>query len=288
MRLTQESSLSLAGVMGHPITHSRSPLMHNTMFQENGLVGCYIPIEVKPGHLEPALRALKPLGFVGVNLTIPLKQEAIDIVDEIDPIAKSIGAISCVVVREDGSLFGTNNDWIGFKENLYEAYPKWKEQGDTATVIGGGGGCRAVVYALATEGFKTIKLINRTKQNAADIALLFPEKVVVIDWADRHEALAGSALVVNTTNQGMVGQPPLDLQLQHVDFKAIIADIIYTPLESPLIQDAKALGHRTIGGLGMLLHQVRPAWRMWFGIDPSITPQLRTIVTDDVLRELKG
>ena len=287
MKLTKNSDINLAGVMGFPIIHSRSPLMHNTMMTENKIRGAYMPLEIKPGTLKLALEALPKLGFKGVNLTIPLKQEAISVVDELDPVGRLIGAVSCVVVREDDSLFGVNNDWIGFRDNLDDAYPDWRSETHNAMVIGAGGGSRAIVYALIEAGIEQIYLVNRTQGHAKSIAAIFKDHHVnIYPWEDLNDLVPKADLIINTTNQGMVGQPALPISLETAQPSTFVTDIIYTPLETPLIQAAKTRGLRTLGGLGMLLHQSRPAWRMWFGIDPVITEKMRHLMTQDILNEL--
>jgi shikimate dehydrogenase len=265
----------MAGVMGWPVMHSRSPLMHNYWLNQLGLAGTYVPLAIKPDGLDAALRALHPLGFAGCNLTIPHKQQAMAIVDEVDEIAKTIGAISCVVVRPDGSLFGTNNDWFGFIDNLKQEHPNWRADAGPITVIGAGGGSRAVCYGLMREGAKEIRLVNRTRSRAAGIAAEFGGPIEVLAWDDRHDALDGIAMAVNTTSQGMVGEPALDLRLDRLPSKALAADIIYIPLDTPYLAAARARGNPTINGLGMLLHQGRPAWKRWFDIEPEVTPELR-------------
>ena len=284
-KLTHDTEINLAGVMGFPITHSRSPLMHNTLMQENNVRGSYIPIEIKSGQLGPALESLPRLGFKGVNLTMPLKEEAIATIDELDPAGKLIGAVSCVVVRKDDSLLGINNDWIGFKDNLNDEYPNWKSNTKTALVLGAGGGGLAVVYALVQEGIRKIILTNRTQERAEKIADIFSNNTIEVrPWAERHSLIEDCDLIVNTTNQGMTGQPPLDLTLDMARPHTLVTDIIYVPLETKLITDAKSRGLRTLGGLGMLLHQSRPAWRTWFGIDPEITKNLRSLMEQDILQ----
>ncbi len=265
----------MAGVMGWPVMHSRSPLMHNYWMEQQGLAGTYVFFAIKPGALEAALRALHPLGFSGCNLTIPHKLDAMTIVDEVDEVARKIGAISCVVVRNDGSLFGTNNDWLGFIGNVKQQQPGWRADEGPIAVIGAGGGGRAVVYALLQEGATEIRLINRTRAKAELIAEQFGGPITVLPWEERHDALDGVAMAVNVTSQGMVGENALDLRLDRLPDSALAADIIYTPLESPYLAAARARGNRTVNGLGMLLHQGIPAWKMWFGIEPTVTSELR-------------
>ena len=189
--------------------------------------------------------------------------------------AKKIGAISCVVVREDGSLFGTNNDWRGFINNLKQEQPDWRADAGPAVVVGSGGGGRAVVYGLLDQGAREIRLVNRTRERAEAIARQFGGPITVYPWDKRHDALAGAALAVNVTNQGMVGQPALDLRLDKLPTSALVADIIYTPLETPFLAEARARGNRTVNGLGMLIHQAAPAWKLWFDIVPTVTEELR-------------
>ena len=268
----------LAGVMGWPVMHSRSPMIHNHLFAKHGLTGTYVPLAIAPGQLDGALRGLAPLGFAGCNITIPHKEQALGIVDAVDDVARRIGAVSCVIVRPDGSLAGTNNDCFGFIENMLQRQPAWRADAGPAVVIGAGGGARAVVYALAQRGARNIGVVNRTLARAEELAREFGAPVTAIAWDDRERALAGAALLVNTTSQGMVGQAPLDLALDRLPTTAIVADIVYAPLSTPLLAAARARGNPVVDGLGMLLHQVRPAWKAWFGIDPEISADLRAKV----------
>ena len=268
----------LAGVMGWPVMHSRSPMMHNYWFRQHGLAGSYVPLAIRPEYLAAALRGLHPLGFAGVNVTIPHKQEAMTIVHEVDALAKSIGAISCVIVRSDGSLTGTNNDCYGFIHAVRQEQPGWRADAGPVVVIGAGGGSRAVCYGLAQEGAKEIRVVNRTLARAQGIAEELGGPIRALPWEQRHDALEGTAMVVNTTSCGMVGQPPLDIKLDKLPKSALAADIIYIPLQTPFLAAARERGNRTINGLGMLLNQGRPAWKAWFGIEPEVTAELRTIV----------
>lgn len=265
----------MAGVMGWPVMHSRSPTLHNYFFKQYGLAGTYVPLAIRPEGLGAALRALAPLGFSGCNLTIPHKERALAFVDAVDPVAQRIGAISCVVVRPDGSLAGSNNDGYGFVHNILQQQPDWRADAGPVVVIGAGGGARAVVYSLAERGAREIRLTNRTIERAEALGREFGPPVTVIAWEDRHAALDGAAMLVNTTSQGMVGQPPLDLALDRLPATALVCDIVYIPLETPLLAAARRRGNHTVDGLGMLLHQARPAWQAWFAIDPEITSELR-------------
>jgi shikimate dehydrogenase len=268
----------LAGVMGWPVMHSRSPTLHNYWFAQYGLAGTYVPLAIKPDDLEAALRALAPLGFSGCNLTIPHKERAIAIVDAVDPVARRIGAISCVVARPDGSLAGSNNDGYGFVHNVLQRQPEWRADAGPIAVIGAGGGARAVVHSLVERGAQEIRVINRTLARAQVLARECGPPVSAIAWEDRHRALDGAAMLVNTTSQGMVGQQPLDLTLEALPTTALVCDIVYVPLETPLLAAARRRGNRTVDGLGMLLHQARPAWKAWFGLEPEVTPELRAVI----------
>ena len=268
----------LAAVMGWPISQSRSPMLHNFWFAQHGLAGSYVPLAVPPERLTAALRALPALNFAGCNLTIPLKQDAMKIVDEVDITARKIGAISCVVVRPDGSLAGFNNDWFGFVHNILEPLPDWRADAGPVAVMGAGGGARAVVYGLMERGAREIRLCNRTHARALTLAQEFGGPIKVLPWQHRHDAIEGVAMLVNATSQGMVGQAALDLRLDKLPNAALVNDIIYIPRETPLIAAARARGNRTVTGLGMLLHQGIPAWKAWFGIEPKVTPELRRTI----------
>ena len=273
----------LAGVMGWPVMHSRSPVLHNYWFQQHHLAGTYVPLAIPPAGLEAALRALHPLGFAGCNLTLPHKQEAMKCMDEVDTVARSIGAISCVVVQPDGSLAGTNNDCYGFIQSIREEQAGWRADAGPSVVIGAGGGAHGICYALAEAGAKEIRLVNRTFERAKGIAEDFAGLIEALPWEQRHEALDGAAMVVNTTSQGMLGQNALDLKLDKLPVRALAMDIIYIPLETPFLAAARKRGNPTINGLGMLMHQGRPAWRAWFGIEPVVTPELRAVMEKSII-----
>ena len=276
------SKFLLAGVMGWPVMHSRSPLMHNYWFKQHSLSGTYVPLAIEPAGLRAAMRALPALGFAGCNLTIPHKQAAMKIVDEVDSLAKKIGAISCVVVRPDGSLAGTNNDCYGFIHNIRQEQPGWRADSGPVVVIGAGGGSRAVCYGLAQEGAREIRVVNRSLDRAKKIAEDFGSPLTALAWEQRNEALEDATMIVNTTSQGMVGQNALDIQLDKLPAHALAADIIYTPLETPFLAAARERGNPTVNGLGMLLHQGRPAWKLWFGIEPLVTAELRAIMEKSI------
>jgi shikimate dehydrogenase len=218
------------------------------------------------------------LGFAGCNLTIPHKRAAMALVDELHASALAIGAISCVTVRADGTLLGSNNDAHGFIRNLRQQQPGWRADAGPAVVIGAGGGARAVCYGLLQEGATEIRLVNRTAGRTEAVASSLGGGIRAVAWADRAAALDGAALVVNTTSLGMVGQGALDLSLSRLPATAIAADIVYIPLETPFLGAARARGNATVDGLGMLLHQGPLAWKLWFGLEPEVTAGLRRLV----------
>ena len=278
------SRFILAGVMGWPVAHSRSPLIHNHWIREHGLHGAYGHFAVEPARLGEALRGLSALGLAGCNLTIPHKVEAMAHLDWVHPLAQRIGAVNCIVVQADGALHGFNHDGYGFIQSLLEANPQWRGDAGPAVVIGAGGASRAILVALIDAGVPRIRLLNRTRARAQALADEFGPVIEVLDWAQRAEALDGAALLVQTTNQGMVGEPALDLPLDALPRHALVADIVYTPLQTPLLAQAQARGHACVNGLGMLLHQARPAFASWFGVEPQVTPALR----EAVLATLRG
>ena len=264
----------LAGVMGFPVMHSRSPGVHNFWLEKHGLIGRYLPLAVRPDGLKAALRALPALGFSGCNLTIPHKVEAMALVDRTDAASKRIGAINCVTVESDGSLSGANNDGFGYVANVLQSKPDWRADAGPVVELGAGGGARAVVVALADRGAREIRLLNRTDTRAMLLAEDLGAPVKAMPWARRAEALEGAAMLVNTTSQGMVGQPALQIVLDKLPKTALVSDIVYIPQVTPLMAGAIARGNPVVGGLGMLLHQARPAFKSWFGIMPEVTPDL--------------
>jgi len=273
--MAEAKKFGLAGVMGWPVSHSRSPTLHNYWIKHYGLTGSYVLLPVDPVRLPAAIAGLPALGFAGCNVTIPHKIEAMRLMSRVDPVAKRIGAINTIVVEADGSLSGYNNDGFGYIQSLLDAQPNWRADAGPVTVLGAGGAARAVIVSLAERGAKEIRLANRTPGKAEDLAREFGGPVKAIAWEQRHDALADVALLVNTTSQGMTGQPALDISLEKLPARALVSDVIYVPLETPLLAAARRRGNATVNGLGMLLNQARPAFNAWFGIMPAITPELR-------------
>lgn len=272
----------IAGVMGWPIEHSLSPRLHGYWLKKYGIDGDYVMLPVPPDELGATLKSLPEKGFSGVNLTVPHKEAAMGFVNDIDIMAKNIGAINTVVVLGNGRLMGRNTDIYGFSENLKAA--GFQATGGVATVFGAGGAARACVAALASMEFKEIRLVNRTRNRAEKLAAdLNSDKIRVMDW-DSYYSLENTTLLVNTTSLGMKGLPPLDVALDLLPKEAWVTDIVYTPLMTPLLKNAAARGNKVVDGLGMLLHQARPAFEAFFGVDPEVTPELRA----HVLAALEG
>jgi len=268
----------VAGVVGWPVAHSRSPKLHGHWLQHYRIPGAYVPLAVQPGRLAAALRGLAALGFAGCNVTVPHKEEALALVDHADAAARRIGAANLVVVQRDGSLHGFNTDAYGFLANLRERAPGWRTDAGPAVVLGAGGAARAVVAALSDAGAPEVRLVNRTADRAQALATALGGKVRVVAWADRAAALDGAALLVNTTTQGMHGQPALDLDLSALPDAAVVTDLVYVPMETPLLAAARARGNAAVDGLGMLLHQAVPSFAAWFGVTPEVTPELRAAI----------
>ena len=279
MRITGRTRL--AGIMGWPVAHSRSPALHNFWLDEQGVDGAYVPLPVRPEDLARALLALPALGFRGCNLTIPHKQMALSVVDRVEPLARRIGAMNTVIVGADGSLEGRNTDVFGFRESLREGAPDWEPTGGPAIVLGAGGAARAVVAALIEMGVTELRLVNRTRGRAEQVAeeLAAPRgKISILPWEARDGALEDAGLLVNATSLGMTGEPELAIDLALLPRQAVVVDLVYVPLETDLLAAARRRGNCVVDGLGMLLHQGRPGFEAWFGTPVRVTRELRAAV----------
>ena len=276
---TLSGTSRLAGVMGWPVSHSKSPRLQGYWLANNAIDGSYMPLPVAPENFETALTSLRDLGFAGVNVTIPFKETAMRACDELTDRAKRIGAVNTVTFAKDGRLLGDNTDGFGFIENLRQEAPDTAFCSGPAVVLGAGGASRAVLVALLDEGCPEIRLANRTRKRADDLAgEINDPRITVIDWPVAPSALENASLVVNTTSLGMVGQPALEIDLTGLPTSALVTDIVYAPLITDLLAQAKDRGNPIVDGLGMLLHQARPGFHKWFGIDPDVTPDLREFV----------
>jgi shikimate dehydrogenase len=278
------TDMTLAGVMGWPIGHSRSPVLHGHWLRRYGIAGAYVPLAVRPERLEQALRALPALGFAGCNVTVPHKEAAFRLVDHRDAAAARTGSVNLVIVRPDGSLEGRSTDGYGFVENLRQVEPEWMPGRAPVILIGAGGAARAIAAALLDAGETLVRIVNRTDARAASLARDLGAGLEPWPWSLRGVAPAGCHLLINTTALGMAGQPVLPLDLSLLPIHAIVSDIVYTPLETPLLAAARARGNRVVDGLGMLLHQARPAFAAWFGVDPQVDDALRDAVLETLAR----
>lgn len=272
----------VAGVMGWPVGHSRSPRLHGHWLQRYGIDGAYIPMAVRPETAEKAIRALPMLGMAGANVTVPHKQVALRSADTVDPVARRIGAVNTLVVGDDGSIAGSNTDAAGFLENLRQGAPDWRPSAGAAVVLGAGGAGRAVAAALVDAGVPEVRVVNRSVDRAEALAVDIGGPIKVVAWADRTTALRDAGLLVNTTSLGMTGKPPLDLDLAHLPHAAAVYDIVYTPLETALLAAARGRGNRCIDGLGMLLHQGRMGFEAWFGVAVDVSAAQRHAVAADL------
>lgn len=265
----------LAGVLGWPVEHSLSPRLHGYWLEKLGIDGAYVPLPVRPSDFASVFRALPKMGFVGANVTVPHKEQALILADQVEPLAKRIGAVNTLVVREDGVIVGLNTDASGFMRNLRMGSP-WRPDSGPAVVLGAGGAARAVVGALADAGVPEIRLVNRSRERAEKLAADIGGPIKVQAW-DRPD-LTGAGLLVNTTSLGMTGQPPLDIDLSALPRNAVVNDIVYAPLMTDLLLRAQARGNPVVDGLGMLLWQAVRGFTLWFGQKPEVTAELRDFV----------
>lgn len=272
---------AVAGVMGWPISHSKSPRLHGFWLNQYGLDGTYIPMAVSPDEFEAAVRGMKALGMKGCNVTVPHKETALAVADFATERARKIGAANTLIVQEDGSILADNTDGYGFYENLIQGAPTWDAVAGPAVVLGAGGAARAVIVALIEAGVSEIRLINRTRSRAENLANELDGNITVMDWSMREPALAGCNLLCNTTTLGMTGQGLLEIDVFDLPKTALVNDIVYAPLVTNLLEKAMAHGCKTVDGIGMLLHQARPGFKAWFGKDPEVTDELREFVLSD-------
>ncbi|SNX69874.1 shikimate dehydrogenase [Cereibacter ovatus] len=276
--MTELARIPLAGVIGSPIAHSRSPALHGYWLKRYGLKGHYIPMDVAQADLREALSMLPRLGFVGLNVTIPHKETILGLADIVTDRAALIGAANTLIFRKDGKVHADNTDGAGFIANLRQQAPDWVPQAGPAVVWGAGGAARAVVAALIEVGVPEIRLANRSRARADALRADFGPKLVVSDWVQAGNILEDAATVVNTTSLGMVGKAEFRVPLDALSPKAVVSDLVYTPLQTGLLASAEAIGCRVVDGLGMLLHQAAPGFERWFGIRPEIDEATRAAV----------
>jgi shikimate dehydrogenase len=272
------ASIPLAGVIGAPVAHSRSPALHGYWLRKYGIRGFYVPLEVAQAELEEVLRAMPKMGFVGANVTIPHKETVLRLADIVSDRAALIGAANTLIFRPDGKIHADNTDGYGFLENLRQGAPGWRADAGPCTVLGAGGAARAVVASLMEAGAEEIRLTNRTRNRAEALRSEFGTKVTVYDWVQAGNAIEGAATVVNTTSLGMVGKSDFRVPLDGLSPDAIVTDLVYTPLDTAFLVRARESGCRTVDGLGMLLHQAAPGFERWFGVKPEVDAALREAV----------
>lgn len=267
-----------ACVIGWPVEHSRSPLIHRYWLKTYGIDGAYEKEAVEPKDLPEFLGSLAARGYVGANVTLPHKEAALRLAAIADEAARTIGAANTLWLDEGGRLNAGNTDAYGFITNLNAEASGWNDARRPVMVLGAGGAARAILHGLLAEGASRILLTNRTRGRAEELARAFGPAVTVVDWRERARALSGCGLLVNATSLGMTGKDHLDLDLASLPADAVVADLVYSPLETPLLAAARAQDNRTVDGLGMLLHQAVPGFARWFGVRPAVTPELRAHV----------
>ena len=273
-----EARPSLAAVLGNPISHSKSPRMHNYWLKKNKLNGYYIPIKVELEDFEQTIRALVNMGFSGVNVTIPHKLSALKIADKSSSTAQYIGAANTLTFTKENKIYADNTDAYGFINNIKSKYPDWNPKKGTSVVLGAGGASRAVIAALLSEGSEKIIVLNRTIEKAEALKKDYDNKITVESWENINEVLASSKNIINTTSLGMNDGTFIPINPEAIPEKSLVSDLVYTPLETNLLKIAKNRGSKTVDGLGMLIHQGVPGFEAWFGKKPLVTEELREIL----------
>lgn len=276
--MTDHPRIPLAAVIGSPVAHSRSPALHGYWLKRYGLKGFYIPMDVAQADLANVLRTMPKMGFVGANVTIPHKEAILQIADVITDRAALIGAANTLIFRKDGKIQADNTDGAGFIANLRQNAPHWVPSSGPAAVFGAGGAARAVIAALIEVGVPEIRLANRTRARAEALRADFGAKVHVQEWVQAEAMIEDAATVVNTTSLGMTGKPDLVLPLSTLSPKAVVTDIVYTPLKTQFLIEAEERGATVVDGLGMLLHQAAPGFERWFGQRPEVDEATRAAV----------
>lgn len=270
-----DHKVPIAGVIGNPIAHSRSPHLHGHWLRTYGIDGYYVPLHVQGQDLAEVFRALPKLGFKGVNVTLPHKERALELADRVSDRAALIGAANTITFQPDGTIHADNTDGYGFIENLRAGAPGWSPRTGPIVVLGAGGAARGVLSALLEAGAPEIRLANRTRVKAESLRHDFGPRVTVVDWHRVSDVLEDATTLVNTTSLGMEGQAELTISIDALPRDAVVTDIVYRPLITKLLGTAMARGNPIVDGLGMLLHQAAPGFERWFGLRPEITPELR-------------
>lgn len=272
------AKIPLAGVIGHPISHSKSPRLHGHWLNKLSLPGHYVPMDVAPDDFEQVLRSLPKAGFVGVNVTVPHKEAALRLADEVTERAAQIGAANTITFLPDGRIHADNTDGYGFIANLRQNAPDWDAKAGPAAVLGAGGAARAILSSLLDAGAPEILLSNRTRERAEELQSDFGQKIKVIDWVQAGNMLEEASTVVNTTSLGMMGHPELRVPLDGLQKGSLVTDLVYNPLQTFLLRQAEEMGCVTVDGLGMLIHQAVPGFERWFGARPEVEQDIRAIL----------
>lgn len=270
--------IPLAGVIGSPVAHSKSPRLHNHWLRTYGIPGHYVPLDISREDLRDALKIMPRMGFVGANVTIPHKETVLGLADHVTDRAALIGAANTLIFRKDGTIHADNTDGYGFVENLRQGAPGWTGKEGPAAVIGAGGAARAVLASLIEIGVPEIRLSNRTRTRADALRAEFGPKIKVYEWVQAGNMIEGAATVVNTSSLGMVGKPEFKVPLDGLSKGAVVTDLVYTPLHTRLLREAEAAGCTVVDGLGMLLHQAAPGFERWFGTRPAVDEKTRAVV----------
>lgn len=270
----------LTGVIGWPVAHSKSPILHNHWLDEAGLDGAYLPLPIAPDALAASLDLLPKIGFIGFNVTVPHKQAVMPLLHRLDPLAERIGAVNLIRCDEQGKLIGSNSDAAGFLLNLQQAKPDFNAASAPIVMLGAGGAARAALVALLDQGAREIRLVNRSMERADALRALLGPAIQPLPWPERHDSLAGAQLLVNATSLGMIGQSALELTLDALPVSALVNDLVYAPLETELLRAARRRGNIVADGLGMLLHQARPSFAAWWGIMPQLSEALHLLMRE--------
>jgi shikimate dehydrogenase len=273
-----KQNVPIAGVIGNSISHSKSPKLHQHWLRRYGIRGEYVPLHVESKNLESVIRSMPKMGFVGANVTIPHKVDVMQFADQISDRATLVGAANTLIFKDDGKIYADNTDGYGFMANLRQGAPDWDPKSGPAMVLGAGGACRAIIVALADAGVTEIFLTNRTRAKADALRAEFGARIQVVDWVQAGNVVEDAATLINTTSLGMIGQPELRVPLDGLRPDTLVTDIVYSPLQTPLLAQAQAAGCRTIDGLGMLLHQGVPGFERWFGKRPEVDDATRQVV----------
>ena len=274
----KEGRIALAAVLGSPIAHSKSPILHGYWLKHYGISGFYLPIDVSSDNLRQVLEVMPKMGFVGANVTIPHKVQVLSFAETITDRAMEIGAANTVTFDATGKMHADNTDGEGFVKNICYNVPNWVPQKGPALVLGAGGAARAIVSGLLHQRVPEIFICNRTRKKAEKIAIDFGEKIRVIDWRDSSNFLAEANILINTTSLGMIGRPALPIDLKYLTAKTLVSDIVYNPIQTDLLKQAKQKGCVTVDGLGMLIYQAVPGFTKWFGEEPKVDAAIREVL----------